>query len=100
MPNGLYGDCKALDAIKCQYYLRIPVDDKPGVLAQVAGALGASNVGISSMIQPESAGEQAELILMLHDATHAQVRNAIERIQSLACVKGTPLLLRVENFAA
>lgn len=100
MPHGLYGDCKALDAITCQYYLRIPVDDKPGVLAQVAGALGASNVGISSMIQPESAGEQAELILMLHDATHAQVRNAIERIQSLACVKGTPLLLRVENFAA
>ena len=100
MPHGLYGDCKALDAITCHYYLRIPVEDKPGVLAQVAGALGGSNIGISSMIQPESEGEQAELILMLHDATHAQVRHAIEHIQSLACVKGAPLLLRVENFAA
>ena len=88
-----------MDQILCQYYLRIPVDDKPGVLAQVAGVLGSLNIGISSMIQPESAGEQAELILMLHDATHSQVRQAIERIQALASVKGVPRLLRVENFA-
>jgi homoserine dehydrogenase len=99
MPHGLYGDCQPLDAISCQYYLRVPVQDKPGVLAQVAGALGALNVGISSMIQPESTGDQAELILMLHDATHAQVGAALERIQSLASVKGVPRLLRVENFA-
>ena len=47
------------------------------------------------MIQPESDGAQAELILMLHDATHAQVREAIARIQALACVIGEPRLLRV-----
>ncbi len=98
MPHGLYGDCKPLDSITCQYYLRVPVADKPGVLAQVAGALGAANVGISSMIQPESTGDRAELILMLHDATHAQVRMALEQIKSLACVNGEPRLLRVENF--
>ena len=60
--------------------------------------LGSANVGISSMIQPESDGEQAELILMLHDATHAQVREAITRIHALECVIGEPRLLRVENF--
>ncbi len=98
MPHGLYGDCKPLDQITCQYYLRVPVDDKPGVLAQVAGLLGTANIGISSMIQPESDGEQAELILMLHDATHSQVREAITRIQALACVIGEPRLLRVEHF--
>lgn len=100
MPHGLYGDCKPLDAITCQYYLRVPVKDKPGVLAQVAGALGATNIGISSMIQPESTGDHAELILMLHDATHAQVASALETIGALACVNGKPHLLRVENFAA
>ena len=98
MPHGLYGNCKPLDAITCQYYLRVPVDDKPGVLAQVAGALGATNIGISSMLQPESSGEQAELILMLHDATHAAMREALGRIQALGCVKGMPRLLRVEHF--
>jgi len=98
MPHGLYGDCKPLDSIQCQYYLRVPVEDKPGVLAQVAGVLGTMNIGISSMIQPESAGDEAELILMLHDATHAQVRTALERIEALASVNGKPRLLRVENF--
>jgi len=100
MPHGLYGDCKPLDSITCQYYLRVPVEDKPGVLSLVAGALGAMNIGISSMIQPESSGAEAELILMLHDATHAQVRQALEQIQALGCVNGKPHLLRVENFAA
>lgn len=98
MPHGLYGDCKPLDEILCQYYLRIPVDDKPGVLAQVAGVLGELNIGISSMIQPESDGQSAELILMLHDATHAQVREAIARITALPAVEGAPTLLRVEHF--
>jgi homoserine dehydrogenase len=96
----LYGDSKPLDAITSQYYLRVPVDDKVGVLAQVAGALGDANIGISSMIQPESHGEQAELILMVHDATHAEMREALARIQALGCVKGMPRLLRVEHFAS
>jgi homoserine dehydrogenase len=100
MPHGLYGDCKPLDEILCQYYLRIPVDDKPGVLAQVAGVLGSLDIGISSMIQPESDGQSAVLILMLHDATHAQVREAINRISALPPVKGTPVLLRVEHFSS
>jgi homoserine dehydrogenase len=99
MPHGWYGDSKPLDEITSQYYLRVPVDDKPGVLAQVAGALGVKNIGISSMIQPESSGEHAELILMLHDASHAAVRDALGRIEALGCVKGMPRLLRVEHFA-
>ena len=51
------------------------------------------------MIQPESDGQSAVLILMLHDATHAQVREAITRIASLPPVEGEPTLLRVEHFA-
>ncbi len=98
MPHGLYGESKPLDEIVCEYYLRIPVLDKPGVLSQVAGVLGATNIGISSMIQPESDGERTELVLMLHIATHAQVRDAMARITALGCVKGQPQLLRVEHF--
>ncbi len=100
MPHGLYGDCKPLGDILCRYYLRVPVHDRPGVLAKVAGVLGALDIGISSMIQPESDGQQAELILMLHDATHAQVATAITQIRSLDSTRGEPRLLRVEDFSA
>ena len=100
MPHGLYGQCKPLDDISTQYYLRISVKDRPGVLAQVAGILGENNIGISSMIQPESEeGEDASLVLMVHDATHGQMLRAIDRISALECVKKAPQVLRVENFS-
>ncbi len=100
MPHTLYGECKPLDSISTPYYLRVSVRDRPGVLAQVAGILGALDIGISSMIQPESAeGEDASLVLMVHDATHGQMQRAIARISALECVKKAPEVLRVENFA-
>ena len=52
------------------------------------------------MIQPESTGERGRLILMVHDATHAQVRKALAQISALPPVKGEPVLLRVEHFAS
>jgi homoserine dehydrogenase len=100
MPHGLYGQCQPLDAICTQYYLRISVEDRPGVLAQVAGLLGSEGIGISSMIQPESEeGEDASLVLMVHDATHGQMQRALEKITALGCVKKPPQMLRVENFS-
>src|SRR5205814_9813623 len=36
-PHGLYGSCKPIEQIVSQYYLRVSVIDKPGVLAEVAG---------------------------------------------------------------
>jgi homoserine dehydrogenase len=75
------------------------VDDKPGVLALVAGILGENQIGISSVIQPE-AHEAADvpLVLMIHDATNAQMEIALGRISALSCVKKPPRMIRVETF--
>lgn len=98
-PHGLYGNCKPIDRIVSQYYLRIAVDDKPGVLAQVAGILGENNIGISSVIQPEAhEGESVPLILMTHTATNAQMQAALARIEQLGCVKKPPRMIRVETL--
>ena len=100
-PHGLYGSCKPIAQIVSQYYLRVPVLDKPGVLAQVAGILGRYEIGISSMIQPEShEGESIPLVLMIHDASHAQMEAAIAEIARLTCVKKAPKMIRVETFSA
>jgi homoserine dehydrogenase len=98
-PHGLYGNCKPIREIKSQYYLRLSVDDKPGVLAQVAGILGDLVIGISSVIQPEAHDEASvPLVLMVHDATNAQMDAALARIGALPCVKKTPRMIRVETF--
>jgi homoserine dehydrogenase len=99
MPHGLYGTCKPLGEIISEYYLRLAVDDRPGVIAQIAGILGELKIGISSILQPESdEGEIAPLVLMIHRASHAQMSGALERIGALECVKKTPRMIRVEHF--
>ena len=99
MPHGLYGTCKPIDQIVSEYYLRLSVEDRPGVIAQVAGILGGLNIGISSIFQPEgNEGAAVPLIIVLHKATNGQMNAALEKIGALTCVKKPPRMIRVENF--
>jgi homoserine dehydrogenase len=100
MPHGLYGTCKSMDDIVSEYYLRLTVEDRPGVIAQVSSVLASLNIGISSIFQPEGTeGEAVSLVLVIHKATNAQIKAALEKIGALECVKKTPRMIRVENFA-
>jgi len=96
VPHGLYGKCLPADRIHSAFYLRLTVEDKPGVLAQIAGILGSHQIGISSVIQPESHEASAvPLVLMIHDAPFGRTQTAVKRIASLECVKAPPVLLWV-----
>jgi homoserine dehydrogenase len=101
-PHGLYGVCQPLEGIVSRYYLRLAVDDKPGVLAQVAGILGKNEIGISSVVQPEKhdAADHAQLMLMLDHASHRQMQAALGEILTLPCVVPPAALLRVETLGA
>lgn len=82
-----------------QYFVRLNVVDRPGVLAKISAILGAAKIGISSVIQPEGhEGESVPLILMIHDATNGAMAKALARIAKLPVVKGKPVMIPVENF--
>jgi homoserine dehydrogenase len=99
VPHALDGAVRPLDAVVCQYYVRLSVVDRPGTLAQIAAVLAEAGIGISSVIQPEGhEGESVPLILMIHDATNAAMRAVLQRIRQLVVVRGKPILLRVESF--
>jgi len=75
------------------------VVDRPGTLAKIAAILARSKIGISSVIQPEGhEGESVPLILMIHDASNAAMRKALDKISQLPVVKERPIMIRVENF--
>jgi homoserine dehydrogenase len=98
--HSLYGSSRAADEIVGSYYLRLSVDDKPGVLARIAGVLGEAGIGISSVVQPESiAGVETPLVLMIHEAPYGAVREALSKITALDCVKGAPVLFNVETLS-
>jgi homoserine dehydrogenase len=99
VPHGLYGKSKPAAETISHYYVRLKVDDKPGVLAQVAALLGDRGIGISSVMQPEELGSEfTSLILMLDDATLATVKEAIGSIAVLECVREAPVWMRVETM--
>ena len=73
--------------------------DRPGTLAKIAAVLGEAKIGICSVIQPEGhVGESVPLIMMLHDAPDAAMRQALRKIARLSAVKAKPTMIRVETF--
>jgi len=99
VPHELQGAVLPIDRVVCRYYVRLSVVDRPGTLAKIAAILAKAKIGISSVIQPEGhLGESVPLILMIHDASNAAMRKALERISQLPVVKERPIMIRVENF--
>ncbi|MFV0336749.1 MAG: homoserine dehydrogenase [Chthoniobacterales bacterium] len=95
----LYREYVPVEQAVTQFYLRLSVEDRPGVLAQIAGLLGDGEIGISSVIQPEGKeGDALPLILILHYAPHGKVVEALKKIERLDCVKAKPVLMHVEEF--
>jgi homoserine dehydrogenase len=99
VPHELQGAVLSIDEVVSRYYVRLSVVDRPGTLAKIAAILARAKIGISSVIQPEGhQGESVPLILMIHDASNAAMRKALEKIGQLPVVKEKPIMLRVENF--
>lgn len=99
VPHGLYGKSKPVDETVSNFYVRLTVADKPGVLARVATVFGDSGIGISSIIQPdEPEGDTTPLIFMLDAATLRDVRTAMQTVGALDCVHEEPSWLRVETM--
>ncbi len=82
-----------------RFYLRFVVQDHPGVMAQIAGVLGAHNVSIASIIQhepdPDGDGSVVPMVIMTHMTTEGATRTAVEKIDQLPCVQRESVRMRV-----
>ena len=87
-------DNKNFDDVSSSWFIRLSVSDQPGVLASIAGTFSENNVSIESVIQ-EGRGEQAELVLVTHEAPEKDMQNSIKQISSLDSVTSVTSTLRV-----
>ena len=76
------------------WFLRLSVADEPGVLAEIAGTLGENNVSIESVIQ-EGRGDEAELVLITHEAPEKALENSLTQLTALTSVSAVMSTLRV-----
>lgn len=84
---------------RSRHYLRFTVRDRPGILARIAGVLGAFDVSIEQMIQ-EGIGEgdaPVSVVMLTHHALEQNVRDALREIGSLHDVTEPPHVLRIED---
>ncbi len=85
-------------AIESEYYLRLSLADRPGVLAQIAGILGKEKVSIAAMVQRgRRQNGWVPVVMRTHRASERQVRRAMQRIRRLQAVQGAPTVLRIEE---
>ncbi len=88
---------KMEDITSC-YYLRFSAMDQPGVLSRISGVLGKNNISISSVIQKGRGGAAAvPLVMMSHEAVERDVRKALAEIDTMDCVAGPTVVIRVEE---
>ena len=82
------------------YYLRLSVDDRPGVLADVTRIIADNNISIESLIQKEAplTGDSTEVIMMTHTAVEKDIQKAIGAIEALESVRAPVILLRKEEL--
>jgi homoserine dehydrogenase len=80
------------------YYLRMRVQDRPGVLADITRILADREISIDAMIQKEpSEGEdQTDIILLTHRTIEKNVDAAIAAIEALPTVAGEIVRIRLE----
>jgi homoserine dehydrogenase len=82
------------------YYLRMRVDDRPGVLADITRILADHQISIDAMIQrePEENEEQTDIIMLTHETREKNVDAAIARIEQLPVLTGSVTRLRMEGL--
>ena len=82
------------------YYLRMRVEDKPGVLADITRILADREISIDAMIQKEpSEGEyQTDIILLTHRTIEKNIDDAIAKIEALTTVRGKIVRIRLEEL--
>jgi homoserine dehydrogenase len=78
-----------------QYYILTSVEDRPGVLAEIAGVFGRNEVSLKSMWQ-EGRGDEAELVFITHRAREGAFQDAVAQIRGLEAVREVRSVLRVE----
>ena len=88
------------DKVPGRFYLRLFVDDRPGVMAELAGILGRHDISIASIIQHETDDEDqgvVPLVFMTHTTTEGAMRRVMETIGVLSSVHPGSVRMRVRD---
>lgn len=92
---------RPIEQIESEYYLRLQVLDRVGVLAAVTRIMGDNAISIKSMIQTAQAEhpeQPVQVVFTTHRAREADVQKSLGEIVKQDFIAGEHQLIRIEHF--
>jgi homoserine dehydrogenase len=89
-------DIAPIGAVKSQFFVRLHVADKSGVLASIAQTFASENVSIQTVRQA-GLGEDAELVVVTHAASEDALDACIAKLKKMDIVSKVESVIRVEG---
>lgn len=85
--------------VESAFYLHVEVEDRPGVLAEIAAVLARHGVSVKSVVQRGLAAD-ARLVMVMHPVLESVFSAAVEEIAGLPFLRSRPRVIRVieEHF--
>ena len=87
-----------LENTTSSYFLRLFVNDEPGVLGEIATTFGNAQVSLKSVMQTNAEiGGGAEIVVITHEVKHKNILAAEDELKKLSCVNKIFSTIRVEE---
>lgn len=88
----------AVEEVQTSYYLRLLVDDRSGVMAEITRVLAEDDISIDSMIQEQDNDGKATIIFLTHKCREGDVDKAIGQIEQMPFVHSKVTRIRLEQL--
>ncbi len=92
---------QSMDDVSTAYYLRIHVQDRSGVLADVTQIFAEHQISIEAIIQkePQANISSVPIIILTHEVSEQNMNKAISEIQELEAVTNKIMRIRLETLS-
>lgn len=88
-----------MDDIISSYYLRVSVQDEPGVLGEIANILASESISIEALIQKGVIDQKStEIVILTHSTQERFIKQSMQRIQALPRVLSPVTMIRMESL--
>jgi len=82
---------------KCAYYLRFRVDDRPGIIAALAGILAEQHISLEAVLQlPSESKSDLPFVITVEPTCEHTIREAVQKMSHLDFLREPPLALPME----